>query len=133
MSELQAVCMLKYRECNPGDPEPLSESGKEQRPRESNPDTQDKTELDDKEVMKELTKLFQALDMDPASQLSDVCSQVGREDTNIQAVNTLRGKCLINKSSCVQVESRIASLPEGKVQEPLLKTNLNSTQWVGIV
>ncbi|XP_053340715.1 protein FAM98C [Clarias gariepinus] len=102
VSELQAVCMLKYRECNPGDTEPLSESGKEQRPRESNPDTQDKTELDDKEVMKELTKLFQALDMDPASQLSDVCSQV---------------------------ESRIASLPEGKVQEPLLKTNLNSTQW----
>lgn len=76
VSELQAAHMLKYKECHPEDTKPLSESGKEQRQRESNPDTENETRLDDKEVMKELLELFQALDMDPASQLSDVYSQV---------------------------------------------------------
>ncbi|XP_060768235.1 protein FAM98B isoform X2 [Neoarius graeffei] len=102
VSELQAARMLKYKECNLESTEPLSESGKEQRPRESHPDMENETRLDDKEVMKELSELFQALDMDAASQLSDVHSQI---------------------------ESQLALLPEGKVQEPLLKTNLNSTQW----
>ncbi|MCJ8748728.1 hypothetical protein PDJAM_G00168260 [Pangasius djambal] len=102
VSELQAARMLKYRECNPEDTQPLSESGKEQRRTESNPDTENEPPLDDEEVMKELSELFQALDMDPASQLSDVYSQV---------------------------EARLATLPEGEVQEPLLKTNLNPTQW----
>ncbi|KAG7314574.1 hypothetical protein KOW79_021877 [Hemibagrus wyckioides] len=102
VSELQAARMLQYRERNPQDPEPLSESGKEQRQRKSFPDTDNVTQLDDKEVMKELSELFQVLEMEPASQFSDVYSQV---------------------------ELRLALLPEGKVQEPLLKTNLNSTQW----
>lgn len=79
MSELQAARMLKYKECNLEDTEPLSESGKEQRRKESNPDTDNETQLDDKEVMKELSELFQALDMDPASQLNDVYSQVRSE------------------------------------------------------
>lgn len=39
----------------------------------------------------------------------------------------------INKSPFIQLESRLALLPEGEMQEPLLKTNLNSTQWVRIV
>ncbi|XP_053474064.1 protein FAM98B [Ictalurus furcatus] len=102
IAELQAAHMLKYKECNPEDTEPLSESGKEQRQRQSNPDTENETPLDDKEVVEELSELFQALDIDPASQLSDVYSQL---------------------------ESRLALLPEGEMQEPLLKTNLNSTQW----
>ncbi|KAK2816480.1 hypothetical protein Q7C36_022751 [Tachysurus vachellii] len=102
VSELQAAHMLKYKECNPEDSEPLSESGKEQRRRKSITDTDNETPLDDKEVMKELSALFKALDMDPASQFSDVYSQV---------------------------ELQLASLPEGEVQKPLLKTNLNSTQW----
>lgn len=74
IAELQAAHMLKYKECNPEDTEPLSESGKEQR--QSNPDTENETPLDDKEVVEELSELFQALDIDPASQLSDVYSQV---------------------------------------------------------
>ncbi|KAI5608397.1 hypothetical protein C0J50_6868, partial [Silurus asotus] len=108
VSELQAARILKYRECNPEDTEHLSESAKEQRPSEPNPEMEPDIEdmkkghLDDKEVMIELSKLFQTLDMCPSSQISDVYSQV---------------------------ESRIALLPEGAVQEPLLKTNPNSTQW----
>lgn len=76
MSELQAARMLKYRECNPEDTEPVIESGKEQRAKESNPDTKNETQIDDKEVMKELLELLRALDLDPASRLGDVYSHV---------------------------------------------------------
>lgn len=79
VSELQAAHMLKYKECNPEDSEPLSESGKEQRRRKSITDTDNETPLDDKKVMKELSALFKALDMDPASQFGDVYSQVRRK------------------------------------------------------
>lgn len=85
VSELQAAHMLKYRQCNPQDTEPLNGSGKEQRQRESNPDPENETPLDDEEVMKELSELYQALDMDPASQLSDVYSQVRNTHTHTQA------------------------------------------------
>lgn len=40
---------------------------------------------------------------------------------------------VLNKSPFIQVKSQLAALPGGEVQEPLLKTNLNSTQWVYIV
>lgn len=79
MSELQAARLLQYRERNPQDPEPLTESGKEQRQRKSIPDTDNVTRLDDKEVMKALSELFQVLEMEPASQFSDVYSQVRRK------------------------------------------------------
>lgn len=42
-------------------------------------------------------------------------------------------KAVLNNSPFIQVESQLGLLPEGKVQEPLLKTNLNSAQWVRIV
>ncbi|KAL6463450.1 hypothetical protein MHYP_G00278410 [Metynnis hypsauchen] len=106
--ELQAARMLQYRESHPEDTEPQSESGKEQRGKECNIiDIEEETQAeghkkDEKEIMMELAQLFQALDMDPASQLSDVYPQV---------------------------ELRLASLPEGEEREPLLKSNLNSSQW----
>ncbi|XP_017541535.1 protein FAM98B isoform X1 [Pygocentrus nattereri] len=108
VSELQAARMLQYRESHPEDTEPQSESGKEQRGKECNIiDIEEETQAeghkkDEKEVMMELAQLFQALDMDPASQLSDVYPQV---------------------------ELRLASLSEGEEREPLLKSNLNSSQW----
>ncbi|TSP36088.1 Protein FAM98C [Bagarius yarrelli] len=102
VSELQAARMLKHRECNPEDTVLVSESAKEQRLTQSHLNAVDDTRFDDKEVMKELSELFQALDLDPVSQLSDVYTQV---------------------------ESRLALLPEGKAKDPLLKTDLNTTQW----
>ncbi|XP_076867263.1 protein FAM98A isoform X2 [Brachyhypopomus gauderio] len=107
VSELQAARVLRWKEGHPEDAEERSESGKEQRKREFNIDVEEEVQEeggknDEKEVMSELAQLFETLDMDPASKLGDVYTQV---------------------------ESRLESLPEGEVQEPLLKANLNSSQW----
>ncbi|XP_066517053.1 protein FAM98A [Hoplias malabaricus] len=108
VSELQAARILQHRQSYPEDTEPQSDSGQEQRRQESNIiDIEDETQpegskTDEKEIMKELAQLFQALDMDSASQLSDAYTQV---------------------------ECRLASLPEGQCREPLLKNNLDTSQW----
>ncbi|KAI4884437.1 hypothetical protein NFI96_032101 [Prochilodus magdalenae] len=108
VSELQAARMLRYKEKHPEETEVQSEPDKEQRRQECNilnneEETQTEGDkADEKEMMTELALLFQALDMDPTSQLSHVYSEV---------------------------ESRVTSLPEGEGREPLLKTNLNSSQW----
>ncbi|XP_062844891.1 protein FAM98B [Trichomycterus rosablanca] len=108
VSELQAAHLVRYKESCPENIEPLSETCKEQRQTDSNAHTEekpepeeDKDDKDGKEMMKELEELFRTLDMGPTSQLSDAYSQV---------------------------ESRLASL-EAEVGEPLLKTNLSSSQW----
>ncbi|XP_051520422.1 protein FAM98B-like [Myxocyprinus asiaticus] len=111
VSELMAAHMLMYREIHPEDAEQKLESkGKEQRKWESlTRDSKDEyqevsqAEVDNwKEVTKNLAGLFHTLGLETSSQLSDACAEV---------------------------ESRLASLPEGVVLEPLLKTNLNSDQW----
>ncbi|XP_072550134.1 protein FAM98B [Salminus brasiliensis] len=108
VSELQAAHMLQHRESHPDDTERQNELCKEKRGQECNIiDIEEETQAegdkkDEKEIMKELAQMFQALDMDPASRLSDAYPQV---------------------------ETRLASLPEGEVREPLLKTDLSSSQW----
>lgn len=108
VSELAAAHMLYLKENHPEDTEPQTESGKEQREQKCNVlDIEEETPAEgnknnEKKIMKELAQMFQALDMDSALQLSDAYPQV---------------------------ESRLALLPEGEVQEPLLKTSLSSAQW----
>uniref|UniRef100_A0A8B9R8W1 Im:7138535 n=1 Tax=Astyanax mexicanus TaxID=7994 RepID=A0A8B9R8W1_ASTMX len=108
VSELEAAHILQHRESHPEDTKPQSESEKEQRRQECNAiDLEEETQAegdknDEKEIMKELAQIFQALHMDSASQLSDAYAQV---------------------------ESQLASLPKVELQEPLLKTSLSSSQW----
>ncbi|XP_030648561.1 protein FAM98A [Chanos chanos] len=113
VSELQAAHMLKYRESHPQDGNTCSETQKEQRKRkgcaadfeEESPKC-GKIEEDEgggkEQVEEALTQLFKALDLDVSSTLSDAWTEV---------------------------ETRLASLPDGVMPEPLLKTNLNSSQW----
>ncbi|XP_059403225.1 protein FAM98B-like [Carassius carassius] len=113
VSELAATRVLMYRESHPEDTEQSCESkSKEQRKGESlnvgnkdeqqeiSPAQEDKTNL--KEVNKDLAELFQTLGLETSSQISDACAEV---------------------------ESRLTSLPEGKMPEALLKSSLNSEQW----
>ncbi|XP_051976935.1 protein FAM98A-like [Xyrauchen texanus] len=113
VSELMAAHMLMYREVHPEDAEQKFESkGKEQRKWESlTMDSKDGHQEDSqveeditnwKEFTKNVGGLFHALGLEASSQISDACAEV---------------------------ESRVASLPEGVVPEPLLKTSLNSVQW----
>ncbi|KAJ8342396.1 hypothetical protein SKAU_G00323240 [Synaphobranchus kaupii] len=112
VTELQVARILQYKERHPEDAASAGDTEKEQR------DEGDRgLELEEEggegdggvwdrereeEWREESNQLFQSLGLEPSSQLSDAYTEV---------------------------ESRIASLPEGTVPAPLLKTTLNSEQW----
>ncbi|XP_056139867.1 protein FAM98B isoform X2 [Lampris incognitus] len=113
VSELQAACILKYKELHPEEKTMEEESVKEQRVKGLIDDyTKFCQQHEDGEVFDqstrrmemeaELKSLLQTLDMKASAQFADVLHEV---------------------------ESRLAVLPSGDMVEPLLNTHLNSKQW----
>lgn len=114
VSELNAATILKYKETHPEDENVADEAGGEQRLEDYNIEETMKwcqqfeagDQADERirreETERELSLLFQTLDLDPASPLKDVCQQV---------------------------ELRLAQLPGGKMMEPLLNVSLTPEQW----
>ncbi|XP_046876929.1 protein FAM98C [Hypomesus transpacificus] len=114
VSELLAARILKYNETQPDDGRTVAEAETEQRVADHRVEetakwcqqlkegegegTDDGMKSEERE---ELASLFQNLDLDPSSHVTDACHQV---------------------------EVRLALLPEGSM-EPLLNTSLTSDQW----
>ncbi|XP_078477962.1 protein FAM98C-like [Lampetra planeri] len=115
VSELQAACIIKYKELHPEDKTTGEECGKEQRVEdhsheitESYQENKDGDENNCRtaEIQAEWILLLHALGTDTASQLTDVLHEV---------------------------ESRLTRLPGDVVTKPLLNSSLSSEQWMKLV
>nr|XP_020455825.1 protein FAM98B-like [Monopterus albus] len=116
VSELQAACIIKYKESHPEEKTTGEESEKEQRVTDhshelaefgcefGNDDIMDKDGRK-AEIQAESILLLRALDMDASSQFTDVLSEV---------------------------KARLARLPCGDMMSPLLNSSLSSEQWLEV-
>ncbi|KAM6987233.1 protein FAM98B isoform 2-T2 [Tautogolabrus adspersus] len=110
ISELQAACIIKYKESHAE--EETAEEGSEKEQRVDRSCELAEFRQDDEvsgrtkaEMQAEWILLLRALDMDASSQHSDVMKEV---------------------------ESRLARLPSGDMTNPLLSTSLSPEQWIQI-